>query len=339
MNKILDLFDQDFVKEYFTKKILPQYPGFKRISKVAVIPIKQHVWETTYHTVIEYRVHFIGQDGRAHVLPIFATAHSNEPRINVYSVMKFLWKNNFSQGRLTIPRPLYYSNSYRAVFYRGVKGRNLLYYLKTGDVEQAETIVVKTAEWLAKLHRMPADKVRNFNRVNSRIKTTLPGEKKALARVKERYPDNFDIYAKVYRHLISEEEKFFKKSARRWLIHGDAHPENVIKMGRFKIAMIDFADASLSDFARDLGCFIQQLEYMSIKRLPDSETVGRLKRKFLDTYSRKAKTVLTPSLLKRIKLYYNFTALRTVTYFILHSKPDPNRAFSLLKEIHDDIFS
>ena len=54
MNKILTLFQEDFVLDFFNKKILPLYPDFKKIEKIKIIPHKNNVWEHTYHVVIEF---------------------------------------------------------------------------------------------------------------------------------------------------------------------------------------------------------------------------------------------------------------------------------------------
>jgi hypothetical protein len=45
-----------------------------------------------------------------------------------------------------------------------------------------------------------------------------------------------------------------------------------------KIAVIDFTDICLSDFARDLGTFIQQLEFMANRKIGDHEYTEKIKK-------------------------------------------------------------
>jgi len=70
MNKILNLFQGDFVLDFLNKKILPLYPDFKKLEKVKIIPHKNNVWEHTYHVVIEFETTFLNKDNKKIKLPI-----------------------------------------------------------------------------------------------------------------------------------------------------------------------------------------------------------------------------------------------------------------------------
>jgi thiamine kinase-like enzyme len=332
-NKILNLFDEQFVTKLFREKILKLYPDFAKIKKIKIIPHKNLVWEHTYHVVIEFEISFLTKSGKTVILPIFTTAHSSEPRKNVYDSLKFLWKSGFDKGYLTIPRPLFYSEYFKAVFYRGAEGKNLYQYIRQKNFKEIETIVPKAAQWLVKLHKTPVDKARNFNRQNSRIKTVVPGIRHIFKKIEDNHPEYSQFYRAAFKIFIDRENKFLKKTKKLWLIHGDAHPENVIKMGKKKVAVIDFTDLCLADFARDIGSFSQQIEYMCGRKIGNQKYSEKIKKLFLSNYLKNAKIKLDDSLKERINNYYNWTAMRTATFFLLKANPDPERAKPLIEQV------
>ncbi len=333
MNPVLNLFDEKFVTRLFEDKVLPLYGDFVGIKKVKIIPHKKHIWGRTYHIVVEFKTSFVSREGKIKELPIFCSAHSSEPRKNVYDALKFLWEHNFSNGYLTIPHPLFYSEEFRGTFYRGAKGRNLYRFIREKNFAEIESITAKAAAWFAKLHKTPTKNARNFNEENSRIETVVPGVEHILEKIRERYAEHFTTYKKIYETLINNEKKFLSSTEERWLTHGDAHPENIIKMGKKKIAVIDFTDICLSDFARDIGSFLQQIEYMCDRKIGDPKYSEKVKKIFLDNYLLNAKIKPDENLRKRIDNYYNWTAIRTATFFLLKSGPEPSRAKSLLQRV------
>lgn len=337
MNKIFKLFDEKFVKDLFTHKVLPQYPDFVSVKKIVINAHKKWIWETTYHVVIEFKTLFKTKEGKTKELQIFCSAHSHEPRKNVYDGLRFLWSHNFGRGYLTIPHPLFYSEEFRATFYRGVSGHNLYHYIKENNYEETERVVIKAAAWFAKLHRLSIKGAANFNEANSRIATVIPGAEHVLDKVRHKYPEHYDLCKKIYDILINKEELFFSNSEKRWLVHGDAHPENVIKMGKKKIALIDFTDLCLADFARDLGSFLQQLDYMCGRKIEDKAFVLKIRNIFLENYLKNAKIKMDESLEERIKVYYNWTAFRTAIFFLTSHFNKGEKAGPLLREIADDL--
>ena len=67
MNKILDLFSQEYVLALFKKELLPLYKEYEDISEVVIKPYKKMIWTTTYHVVISFETTFVKKIGRAHV--------------------------------------------------------------------------------------------------------------------------------------------------------------------------------------------------------------------------------------------------------------------------------
>ncbi len=338
MNKIFNLFNENFVNDFFVKKILPLYPNFLAIKKIKIIPHKKHIWEHTYHVVIEFSVTFSKINGQKITLPIFCTAHSDEPRKNVYTSLKYLWSRGFASDHLSIPHPLFYSHEFKGTFYRGVTGHHLYYYIRNNRQNIINQMIPQTAQWFAKLHSLNTNNSKNFNKNNSRIKTVTPGVKHILARIKNDYQEYFNFYQQAYHFFIEQENNFLNSTKQKWLVHGDAHPENIIRMSPRKIAVIDFTDLCLSDFARDLGTFTQQLEYMMNRKIGDTNYTQKTIQLFINSYFIKIKNVtLNNNISQRISNYYNWTSLRTATHFLLKENPEPKRAKYLIKQIKNNL--
>jgi len=338
MNKILQLFEEEFVVEYFKQELLPLYPAFKGIKRVVIEPYKKMVWETTYHVVIGFTVYFIAQDGREKKIPVVCSAHSDEPRENVYAALKYLWAKKFSSHGVDLPRPLFYSEKFNGTFYRAINGENLLHYIKEKDFANVEKIIIESAELFAKLHALPAGVEANFNPINSRIRTVIPGTEMIFSEMTARYGDKYcpDL-KKIYQLFISQEEKFFNSGAQLKLIHGDAHPENIIKTSADRIGIIDFTDLCLSDPARDLGAFLQQLDYKIVMKMGNHEFADKMKKVFLSNYLISAGLDLSDDLQARIDLYYNWTAIRTSTYWFLKFGHNEERAEALLNTVKKNL--
>ncbi|MEA3463674.1 MAG: aminoglycoside phosphotransferase family protein, partial [Patescibacteria group bacterium] len=334
---INNLFNEQFVMELFKKQILPCYPDFVSIKKIKIQPHKEYIWESTYHVVIEFKTIFIVNNGEEVDLPIFCSAHSDEPRENAYDALKYLWNSGFVKGNLTIPRPLFFSKKFNGIFYRGAEGVNLYQFIRNSNLVEVERIVAQAAKWFAKLHSLPVKNAYNFNPENSRIKTVIPGVDHILEKIRNDYPQYSEIYQKAYKVFITNEENFLSSAKKRWLIHGDAHPENVIRMSKKTIALIDFTDICLSDFTRDIGSFFQQIEFMCGRKINSPDFAKRIKNIFLDNYLNNVKIKLDESLQKRIDNYYNWTSMRTATFFLLRAKPEPERAHGLLAKVCSDM--
>lgn len=334
MNKILHLFDEAYVLDYLKKKVLPLYPNFVEIESIKITPYKNHVWEKTYHVVLEFETCFKDKDGSSHKLPIFCSAHSDEPRKNVYTSLKYLWEKGFESGPLSIPHALFYDAYFSATFYRGVEGNHLYYFIRDNNREKIEEIIPKAAKWFAKLHSIDTSDAKNFNKDNSRLRTVNPGVKHILDRMSWNYPDYLEFYKNVYDIFINAEEDFLRSTNERWLVHGDAHPENIIRMSERKIAAIDFTDLCLADFSRDLGSFCQQLEYMMDRKINDKEYREKMVKLFLENYFASIDFAsYDDELKKRIEIYYYWTSVRTATHFLLKDKPEPQRAKTLIDVI------
>ncbi|MBU0636649.1 MAG: phosphotransferase [Patescibacteria group bacterium] len=333
MNKIYNLLNEKFVIALFKKEILPQYPEFFDIKQIKISTIKNHIWETTYHIIFKFQVTFATNKQEDKIVFIYCTAHSNESRLNSYEASMLLWQNNFSKKNLNIPRPLFYSTYFNAFFYEGVIGKNFYHYIRQKNFVEIEALIIKTAAWLAKLHQLPTQNIKNFNTTNNRIETVTPGKIHFLKSILVSYPYYYEVCCQIYEIINNQEKNFLNNNKKRWLIHGDAHPENIINTGPNNIAFIDFVDFCLTDFARDLGAFLQQLEFMTLRKINDPIYTKKIQQLFLTTYFNITKKELDSNLQNRIDNYYNWTALRTATFFLLKAQPEPKRAHGLLVQI------
>ena len=336
MNKILNLFDTKYVTELFKKEALGYFPEFCGVKNVNIIVHKQHVWEETYHIVLEFRTEFEKNNRETETFSIFCSAHSDEPRKNVYDSLKFLWDNGFSGKYLTIPQALFYSEYFRAVFYYGVDGQNLYQYIRVGDTKEIEKIIPRAAKWFATLHNMNAKKAKNFNEQNSRIETVVPGTEHILESIGKWYPEYKERFRALYKIFIDKENEFLNSTDKRWLVHGDAHPENVIKISDKSIAVIDFTDLCLADFARDLGTFIQQAEFMIMRKMHDQKYADKIKNMFLAHYFKSSKEKYNASVEARMKNYFAWTAIRTATFYMMKHNPEPERGYPLIEKVEKE---
>lgn len=336
MNRIYELLDENALLKLFQKELTPLFPDYGAVSRVTVKPYKKLIWETTYHVVIGFRVYFNnGQKERR--VPIVCSAHSDEPRRNVYEALKYFEKTNFSGDGVDVPRPLFYSDYFRGTFYQEIEGENLLHYIKSNQRQEIESIILAAGKLFAKLHSLPTVGA-NINPQNALIKTVLPGVEVIFKEIADRYQDKYNNdLEKIYNYLMAAENRFRMKGQYDYVIHGDAHPENIIRTAPNRIGLIDFTDLCVGDFARDLGSFSQQLEYRIGGKLGDAVFATKMKDLFLSAYLEASNRDLTAELSERINIYYQWTAIRTATYWFLKFGHDENRANELLKKVKNNL--
>lgn len=343
MNKILQLFDEEFVIDYFRRELLAFYPKFSRIISVKIKPYKKLIWKTTYHVVVGFYVElFSDEENRGENVFLVCSAHSEEPRENVFKVLTFLWRKGLAADWIDIPFPLFYSQEFKGVFYSGLRGENILKQVREGGEKSLEKMVL-AGKMFAQLHSLAINDSLEFNLQNARIETVVPGVAAIFKGMNNRYGDTYDKEIKYFYHyFISEEEKYLQQQNNLCLIHGDAHLENIIDTGPGRLGIIDFADFCIGDFARDLGTFLQQLEHRLLKKEDGSRDLEQeklLKETFLNSYINERGIVLDDNLKARIKLYYDWTMLRTATYFFLKSESEVERAVNLFKKVERSLKS
>lgn len=335
MNIIYKLFDEEFVLNYFKEHVFPNYSDVEDILSLKITPYKKHIWQTTYHVVIDYQVLFKLKNGKKRETHIICSAHSNEARDLAYSTLKYLWQRRLGRG-IVFPRPLFYSPEFKGFFYRALQGKNLLQYILIKDKDSVADLVEKSGLMFSLLHRINIKKYKPIvNAKNNLISTVIPGVDYLSQELKNRYNDNWhDKIVPHYLKYIKAEENYLLSKPELSLIHGDAHTENIIKVSRQKIGLIDFADFAISDFSRDVGTFLQQLDYkLDYRFAHDVAWQREMKRLFLANYFKNSQFLLTKDIQTRIDNYYKWTALRTAVYWLLKEKSEPERAQAILDHL------
>ena len=315
------LFDAKYA-ENFLKEKLPDLFAENNIANLKVTPIKNKIGKLSYHVVIRYDSKSL--DGQA----IFCSSHSEEKRSSSYEALNFIKKAN---PALKTPIPLFYDETLNAFFYLGPDGNNLLYYIR--ESSDLSDYLKQVAQWLAKFHEISVTKEQNFNPINSLIKTTLPGPDHFLKKIEIKFPNFLEQVKEYFEKLVAQEEYNLEKMEKRFLVHGDLHPENIIIDKNNQVNVIDFTDVSIGDWAKDMGAFIFQLDYMS-GGVMDGGQVEKYKKIFLNEYFSKSGRFDNEENQKRISLYKNWAALRTVIYFLTKMPPEKENANMVIKTIN-----
>jgi len=332
LKRVEHFFDTEYITNLFKRKLPEFYPDFPQVKDFIIYHHKKNIGEKSYHLVLEYRLTLMSFEGQTREVSVFCAAHSSEPREHFFFALKFLWQHGFRDSELTIPRPLFFSTYLNGVFYEGAEGNNLHHYIFQQNKTEIEKIIRQTAKWFAKLHTL-AMSPKEISFPSGFMAEVVPGLAKVYSEINRKHPHYLPLYHRLYDELLKREQSFRDNPKDLCLIHGDAHPDNIIKTSQDRIAVIDLNDLSWGDPARDLGCFLEQLEYMTGREGLEIEYTEFLKQLFLDEYFSVAKIKLNDELKARIDNYYNWTALRTATFFILKEKPEPARAHGLLVNI------
>jgi thiamine kinase-like enzyme len=329
------LLDEKYLRRLFSRKL--GWEIFKK-GKITKIEIQTHKnligSKSFYHIVARYSIYFTKTENEP--IHIFCNANSKEPRKGAFEALQYIWNQKFNKGALHCPKPLFFSNRLKAMFYYEMPGdKNLFELISQGKCSFKEiTDYVKlTANWLKRLHHLPTKKAKNFNPIQSKIETIIPGPEYFLAKIAQKHKDYPQLKVKIEKLFkeINNLEKKYLPEVKKVIIHGDCHPENVIiaPYGKNSIGIIDYTDTCLGDFTRDIGNFLQQLGWMSREYLPEDK-IKQLKRAFLRTYFGKRK--LNQNLKNRLLLYQAWTALRSAIFFLTIRDFDIPRANKLMRE-------
>ncbi len=335
IKKSLSLFNQNFLILLFEKKLPKDLLGENKIDYIAIKIFKKKTGQVSfYHIVNRYTLYF--KNSQTKPITLFCNANSRESRQGAFLALRYLWKNNFANGNLKCPRPLFYNKRLKAMFYLQGKGDNLYQYIinQKSTFEEIKDIVVLTSKWLAKLHSLPTLGLINFNSVQSKVSTVLPGPKNFLKGISEKhqqYPKYYQQTKDLFEKINGLEKKIGNKE--KYIIHGDFHPENIVYNKKNNVlTVIDYTDCCLADFMRDLGNFYQQLGYMSKKHLPQNK-IEELQKLFIDSYLKFREIKLSPEDKKRFELYKAWTALRSAIFFLTVTTFDRPRADALFEEV------
>lgn len=325
MQNTEQLFDVKFIASLIAEKN-PDFASKHNLSDLIATPIKKYIGNGFYQIVIQYDCASFGYQ------PIFCTAHSDENRENAFNALTYINKHAAKQENIFLPNPLFFDDKFGAFFYQGIDGKNFLDYIKEKDFNLTKYLE-STAELIAYMHEIPIEKATNFNPENSKIKTIVPGPDHFLKKIKKIFPEYLKKIETEFNKLVELEENNLKNLNQLQLIHGDFHPENIIINKEHNcFSIIDFTDICLADWTRDIGNFLQQLEFMSAGNRATDETTANQKI-FLNAYLSKRNIQKNSNIEERINLYKSWSALRSAIYFLIKNKPEPKNADVVLKNI------
>lgn len=325
-SKMDQLLDDEFIKKLFDGNLPAFFNGGKKIKSLKRITHKEVRGNFDYTLIIEFRLKILFEDKKIKEKSIFCKAHSDEKKNKSTYYMEMLYKNGFNKGLYQVPRPLIYLPELKAGFYEGARGHNLLYYLSKKNYKKIKTIVKDAAHWISKLHEFEFNKFDSLKLATTKIRDNHPPIKQVFARMKERFPQLYEEFMPLYKETIRYEAKFLKdlkKQEKTKIIYADYHPENIIFPSHSQkgIVVIDFTDLALGDPYRDVGTFIEQVEFMAQRFMP-SEKAKYWRKVFLDEYAIANDLKLTKRDYQRIHLYCLWTSLRNIIYFFYKKDPD-----------------
>jgi len=336
IKRALLLLNQDFLIKLFQEKLPEDLIGKNKIDYIAIKTYKRKIGiQSFYHIVSRYTLHF--QNKKAKTVTVFCNANSRESRLGAFLALDHVWKNGFSKGELIAPRPLFYNKKFKAMFYVEGKGKNLYRYIieKDSKFGEIKKMVNMTGAWIAKLHSLPSQGVKNFNPVQSKVSTVLPGSKSFLENIAQKhkkYPKYYQQTKELF-EKINNLEKKLTANEEKSIIHGDFHPENVVYDKEKKVlTIIDYTDCCLAHFTRDLGNFYQQIGYMSRNHLGKLQILA-IQKIFLNSYLKNRGIKFSKKEKQLFELYKAWTALRSAIFFLTISTFDRPRADLLFEEV------
>ena len=326
------ILDKEYMTEFFNKHGKDIDGRIDKVAKMDIYPIKKHIDDVYFHLVNLYAITFFLKDGSRKRFKIFSSAFSGNKREKMFNVLKLAYDNGFKNGKILVPRPLWYINELEVLFYVGVPGDNLLEHIKNGA--KVKEVIKKAGKFLANFHPLKPQEFQLQNCEFNWLHFDPTGILKLDKNVNHKFTKQILDYYKIL-------ESYFKKldSTTFEISHGDFHPENIIinHFDTSQIVIIDFSETCLAPLAFDLGSFLQQLRYMSLAYDVSGEKYKAWQKIFLHTYFTERKIELTPEITNQINLFQARTALKSAIYYMVY-KNQYEHVEALLK-IVDEIIS
>lgn len=320
------LLDNGFIKKFLEGNLETFFEGAKKIKKIKKITHKEILGKDDFSLIIEFILRILLNNGKIVTKSVFCKAHSEESKNKAIYYMEILYKNGFNEGIYQVPRSLTYVPDLRAGFYEGVKGKNLLFYLEQRDEGKIKEVVKDAAHWISKLHGF---NIRHFETLQLpvlKIKNNKPPIRILLNQMRGTYNALFKEFYPLYKEAEKYENNFLgklKKQEKTKVIYSDYHPENIIvpQYSKQGITVVDFTDLALGDPYRDVGTFLEQVEFMARKFMP-KENGRQLQKIFLREYSLINVLKYKKQDWQRINLYCLWACLRNIIYFFYKKDPD-----------------
>lgn len=305
-----NLFNEEYITELFDSNLKKIFPDFIRIEKLQILPIKKRLGSDFEHVVAGYSfliIKKIDNERKYLRLNVYCSAHSDGSRKKTMAVLKFINTNGVSDQKA-----LFYDNKTQAMFYEGVRGQNLYYYIQHQiDIKK---YVKEVAIRLAQLHELDTDHKLKITKFKSNLWSLDPSN--VLGDVEIKLENCKIEIVKLLKYIRVEFKKLKIENNQQYFIHGDFHPENiVIEEDTKKINIIDFTDVKISDFTQDLGSFLQQFKFMSLRFYPDRK-IEYYQNIFLKNYFKKRNIEINQDIKNRLLFFQAWLSLRSAVFFL-----------------------
>jgi len=270
MKSIKFLLNQDWVKDFFSKKISQYFPQ-KQLINCEIEPLK--IYLDYKSVVIRYRLELSDEKNNISEKNIIGKAEKPEQNSYIltdYSTTKFLWEQGLND---IVPRPLEYLAAFNLYLYEFVPG----YFLQELSIKH------KDQEFLGKIPAVVEGLKRIHELKGLKKKQKEENWKGDLRLVKKYWPAALDktlLWVKGCRLLRKKYRKYFDTKFYK-ITHGDFYSRNIL-VNKDQIKLIDFSNSAVYDPLNDVGNFLINTELMFEYDFPDN--YRRLMKKVEDIF-------------------------------------------------------
>lgn len=213
-----------------------------------------------------------------------------EDRPDVFQIMAAIRRAGFDEkAEYAIPKPYAYIPSQRLLLVEKVEGVYAKDLFLKGDERQQAHAAIRSAQWLARFHALPAIPARVVGPSVVRSRSA-----KRCKEIVERCP----ALAQKAERLLKEIEEASGRliDIPMTVSHGDFLPGHVLFRGN-QVVAIDLDSFVLSDPSRDVARFILfGLQRLAAKRLGSIHALDRVATQFLETYLALGRPEITKNL-------------------------------------------
>lgn len=261
------ILDESYVKEIFNKNSKKYFPDKDEIIDIRIEKTNPDWAKWDYNS--RYTVHFSDDS----IVKLRGVARADNSKRNAFIFTQYLWKHGFDQPPFLVYQSFDFFDDSGLFLYKEVPGTALVDILQ--EKKYPGILIERLADWLAKLHSLPAEKSNLPKAFFPKVK----GYKGAFEKIKEYLPDvkmslNFSI------NFL---DKMWHDSGE--LIHNDFYPGNII-IDNKNIYCIDFVYSGLGPFMMDLATIYGCFEFPQFKNIFNKEQVEEFRSIFLQKYAK-----------------------------------------------------
>lgn len=308
------------------------FPNLTAFNVLGYEKHKRRVGKHSSSFIYTYTLSALNQEHRHVKKYLVYSAHSDGSRLAAYTILTALIRAGFNNDKYRVMVPLEYLPDLKALIYEQVPGNTLLHYIqKKRSTKHLLPLIERTASWLHKFHTFELPEkdrakvpVFHLTNVNWTVEELQHYVDAADAHQGEKLKNLFTTLDSV--------EKNLRACFKPGLTYGDLHPENIITDNLLStgLTMIDFTDVAMGDSLRDIGSFIQQLEFMARSSMSKTK-IRNLTHAFIETYFGQPMNDLPQHVYNRINLYQAWNAFRGFVYFFFNEKTR-TQSYGLLED-------